>query len=214
VDGQEHTGSCIRDARGIHDDYTRLKAEAGIWVTTNALADPTDHPAFDPAILDRPENAAFLVGSNDSRYDYYRRLSPAELARARASFRDVFKPRRARAGRLHASGVHLTIGTDDFIPSGSHLVLEALVQAGLTPLKAITAGTANAAVALGAESEVGTIAVGRIADLVILDADPLEDIRNTRHIWQVIRGGAIVDRAWLLETAAAMPTGATQEESP
>ena len=94
--------------------------------------------------------------------------------------------------------------------AGHNPGLEMLVQTGLTPLEAITAGTANAARALGAEGEIGTIETGMIADLVILDADPLEDIRNTGRIWQVIQGGAVVDRAGLLATAAAIPVGMTR----
>ena len=51
------------------------------------------------------------------------------------------------------------------------------------------------------QGEIGTIEVGRLADLVLLNSDPLEDIRNTRDIWQVIQGGQIVDREALLERA-------------
>jgi imidazolonepropionase-like amidohydrolase len=72
--------------------------------------------------------------------------------------------------------------------------LEQLVAAGLTPLQAIHAGTGAAARILGAERELGTIEVGKRADLVFLDADPLSDIRNTRRIWNVMRDGRLVDR--------------------
>jgi imidazolonepropionase-like amidohydrolase len=78
--------------------------------------------------------------------------------------------------------------------------LEELVSAGLSPLEALSAATGSAARALGAE-EIGAIEVGRLADLVLLDADPLEDIRNTRKIWKVIQGGRVVDREGLLEWA-------------
>lgn len=209
VDGQEHSGSCLRDTGVIYEDYARLKAEAGLWVTVNGITG-TNHPAFDPAIPDRPDIDAFLVGATRARFRYWQGLSPAQLEGARANNERVFAPRRARARRLHASGVPLAIGYDDYLPTGSHSVLEALVVAGLSPLEAITAGTANAARALGAEGEIGTLEVGKLADLLILDADPLEDIRNTKTIWMVIKGGRLVDRDALLDRARAIPAAAEQ----
>ena len=76
-----------------------------------------------------------------------------------------------------------------------------MVAAGLPPLEAIKAATGGAARILGAEAELGTIAVGKRADLVILDADPVADIRNTRRIWQVVKDGKVVDRAAILARA-------------
>jgi imidazolonepropionase-like amidohydrolase len=72
--------------------------------------------------------------------------------------------------------------------------LEQLVTAGLTPLQAIHAATGAAAQILGADKELGTIEVGKWADLVFLDADPLADIRNTRRIWNVMHNGQLLDR--------------------
>lgn len=80
---------------------------------------------------------------------------------------------------------------------GLHRELEALVKAGLTPLDALRAATVNPARYLGAEDEWGTIAPGRRADLVMLEADPLADIRNTARIRGVAIGGAWHDRAAL-----------------
>jgi imidazolonepropionase-like amidohydrolase len=82
-----------------------------------------------------------------------------------------------------------------------HLELENLVAAGLTPLEAITAATSGAARVLGAESGIGTIAVGKHADLILLDGDPLADIRNTRRIAYVLKGGRVVDRTELIRRA-------------
>jgi imidazolonepropionase-like amidohydrolase len=78
--------------------------------------------------------------------------------------------------------------------------LEQLVAAGLTPLEAIHAGTGAAAQILGTDNELGTIAVGKWADLVFLDADPLSDIRNTRRIWNVMHNGQLVDRSAIVRT--------------
>jgi len=77
--------------------------------------------------------------------------------------------------------------------------LEQLVAAGLTSLQAIHAGTGGSAQILGAGKELGTIEVGKWADLVLLDADPLTDIRNTRRIWKIIHNGQLVDRPTILK---------------
>jgi len=75
-----------------------------------------------------------------------------------------------------------------------------MVAAGLTPMQALHAGTGGAARILGADKDLGTIEVGKWADLIILDADPLADIRNTRRIWQVVHNGSLVDRAAILKS--------------
>ena len=101
-----------------------------------------------------------------------------------------------RAAQL---GVRIVAGTDglyeprrDSLP-GLHHELELLVTgARLTPLQAISAGTRNAAWAAGVDRTTGTIAVGMNADLLLLSADPLADIRNTRAIRTVIQGGRVV----------------------
>ena len=83
-----------------------------------------------------------------------------------------------------------------------HRELELLVQAGLTPMQAIEAGTRRAAEMLRQQDEFGTLAVGKRADLLVLDADPLADIRNTRRIAAVIVDGKLVDRGSLLPVQA------------
>ena len=96
----------------------------------------------------------------------------------------------------------MTVGTGTDIwqhPAGVHMEMEELVAAGLTPLEAIRAATANAARILGADRDLGTVAVGKLADLMILDRDPTTDIRNTRRIAHVIQGGQVVNRAALRE---------------
>ena len=109
---------------------------------------------------------------------------------------------RASVGALYAGGVRVATGSDaQHLPGVIHLELEDQVAAGLTPLAAIAAATSEAARVLGADAEIGTVAVGRRADLILLDANPLEDIRNTRKIRMVIQRGRIVDRDALLRSA-------------
>ena len=75
-----------------------------------------------------------------------------------------------------------------------HAELATLVWAGLTPLAALQAATINPAKALRATDSLGTVASGKLADLVLLDADPLVDIRNTTKIRAVVANGRYVDR--------------------
>jgi len=72
--------------------------------------------------------------------------------------------------------------------------MQSLVQAGLTPLEALQAATLNPALYLNEADSLGTIEAGRLADLVLLDANPLVDISNTTRIRGVMRNGRYLDR--------------------
>ena len=101
--------------------------------------------------------------------------------------------------RMLDAGVPIGAGTDTpialAIPGYSlHRELEMLVRAGLTPLQAIEAATVRPAQFLGIEDQMGTIEVGKRADLVLLSQNPLDDIRNTRRIDRVISKGKVIPR--------------------
>ena len=70
-----------------------------------------------------------------------------------------------------------------------------MVQYGMSPLDAIRAATLNAAMALGWEQDVGQIAVGRFADFVAVDGDPLADVRELEGVDGVVKGGVVIERA-------------------
>jgi len=104
----------------------------------------------------------------------------------------------ALVGRMKAAGVPIGAGTDTPIgwalPGDSlHTELERLVEAGLTPIEAIEAATVRPAQFLALDGEMGQIAPGMKADLVLLDANPLDDIVNTRRIRRVIAAGRVLD---------------------
>jgi adenine deaminase len=90
--------------------------------------------------------------------------------------------------------------------------LALLVDAGLTPLAALEAATRNAAEFMGQLDRRGTIEVGKTADLVVLDKDPLADIHNTRSIQAVVLGGKLYPRAALDAMLAKAQTIASQQE--
>ncbi len=81
--------------------------------------------------------------------------------------------------------------------------MELLVQAGLTPMEAIQAATVNAARFLGVDDRYGTLTPGKVADLIVLHADPLADITNSRKIDAVWMNGKPVDRVALASGSAA-----------
>ena len=106
-------------------------------------------------------------------------------------------------GDAHRAGVKLVAGTQSTHPQTStpgatlHDELYWLTRAGLTPLEALRAATLHAALYLGKGDSLGTIARGKSADLVVLDANPLEDIGNTRRIAAVVLNGRVFDRVGL-----------------
>ncbi len=110
-------------------------------------------------------------------------------------------------GKMNAAGVPILAGTDTTAPyvfpgSSLHEELALLVQAGLTPMQALQAATERPAKFLGKLQTQGTIQQGKIADLLLLDANPLEDIHNTEKIRAVILRGKLLDRNFLDEVLA------------
>ncbi len=135
-------------------------------------------------------------------------LATAEGAGASPETADLRRQQMAKlqelVGVLYRAGVPLLAGTDapiHFCPPGFalHQEFELLVAAGLPPAAVLMAATRNNARALNQSGGLGSIEPGKFADLVILDADPLADIRNTRRITHVIRGGLVCDPAALLK---------------
>lgn len=107
---------------------------------------------------------------------------------------------------LHEAGIPMVAGTDQNIPGYSlHRELEIYVEAGFTPLQALQAATIQAARALGVAEESGSLARGKRGDVLLLDADPLADIHNTRKVWRTIAAGAVYDPAPLWRSVQFIP---------
>jgi imidazolonepropionase-like amidohydrolase len=98
--------------------------------------------------------------------------------------------------KLNAAGVRIAFGTDGNIPWSHHQEMADMVAAGMTPAQVIVAATRTSAEFLRLP-DVGTVEAGKSADFLVLDANPLEDITNTRRIADVYLRGRAVDRAGL-----------------
>jgi imidazolonepropionase-like amidohydrolase len=102
---------------------------------------------------------------------------------------------------LHQAGIPIVAGTDQSVPGHSlHREMELYVEAGFTPLEALQAATIVPAHAMKRDKDLGTVEPGKIADFLVVDGDPLADIRNLRKITTVVKDGRAYDPAklWMM----------------
>ena len=127
---------------------------------------------------------------------------PEDLDKARARFAKAL----ALLKLLHQAGVPIVAGTDQTVPGHSiYRELELYVQAGFTPLEALQAATLIPARVMNRDKELGTIEVGKRADFVVVDGDPLADIRALRRVGLVVAGGTAYDPARLWQSVGFKP---------
>lgn len=188
VDGVMHS------AEGPIDDALFVKmARRGVYyVSTLALYDGF----FDRATGRLAPEPYAVAGASSRALDSLATFgsSPFTLEQARATLL-ILQDNLRRAA---SAGVPLAVGSDVNNPSvfpgySTHEELELMVEAGLTPAQALSAATVGGAAFLERESSLGKIAPGYGADLLILDRNPLESIRNSRSIHAVIHRGVLVD---------------------
>ena len=129
-------------------------------------------------------------------------MTAGELQKLQAAATDrpdaqqTFALQARNLARMAKAGVRIAMGTDGNTPYGPHVEAADMVAAGMTPAQVIVASTKNAADMIGIR-DAGTIETGKSADFVVLDANPLTDITNTRKISSVYLRGTAVDRAAL-----------------
>jgi imidazolonepropionase-like amidohydrolase len=201
LDGFAHM---VRD-RDVDDEFLALvKARPNVffletlWGERRAIF--TAKPAWveDPALRE-----AFTA---ESVQQLAEQLSPDPKADPQAvqRSRTMAATNLRNTARLYAAGARIGLGTDtggvtggQFFGLGSHVELELLVtKVGLTPMQALVIGTRNSAQNLGL-TDLGTLAAGKSADFIVLDANPLDDIANTRRINRVYLRGEEIPRAAL-----------------
>jgi imidazolonepropionase-like amidohydrolase/Tol biopolymer transport system component len=186
----------------LNDDVKRMLAAAGTRCdpTLAILGGHSNLLRRDPKRLDDPKlrrffSESFIRASRSGGFPGMGASWPDRLAQLQAAHRAGVK--------LHAGTDSLMTGT--FFGQSLHWELEHLVEAGLKPLEVLRAATEEAAAVVGADGHLGKLAPGLLADIVLLDADPLENIRNTQAIWRVVRGGWVFDPKTL--RPAARPEG-------
>jgi imidazolonepropionase-like amidohydrolase len=148
----------------------------------------------------RPE-MRYVAASTLSQWAEEKTSLLEETGSSPKSVQMTMETRRKLIKALHAGGAGLLLGSDApqiyNVPGFStHRELETLVAAGLTPYQALETGTRNVAVFFGTLASTGTIEVGKRADLILLDADPLKDVRNTAR-----RAGVMLAGRWLPRAA-------------
>jgi Tol biopolymer transport system component/imidazolonepropionase-like amidohydrolase len=181
----------------LYADGRKLVAASGTrWVGTLTCEggseifmreDPPAHMASElvRTFVPAEKIKAALTGGRLSYYpkEFWSENMKSSFARIHAAYRD---------------GVKVRAGTDAlmaevFFGLSLHWELEFFNLAGLTPLETLRLGTVDAAETVGASAHLGTLAPGKLADVVLLDASPLENIQNTMKIWRVIKGGHAFD---------------------
>lgn len=182
--------TCVRVAGAL--------AEAGQWQVPTLVNERRWFLGAPPG-WDRPSRAAVLPASERDAWE-------RSAARGGETYEgDSLSLQRGWAATLHVVGVlgrvgaNILVGTDfgaPFVFPGAsvHEEMGLLVQSGLTPLQALRAATINPARALGLADALGTVEAGKLADLVLLDANPLDRISNTRAIRAVVLGGRVLQR--------------------
>jgi imidazolonepropionase-like amidohydrolase len=129
---------------------------------------------------------------------------PPEKAAARVERLNQRMPTaQANLETLWAAGIPVSAGTDagnigTLHGPSIHRELELMIQAGLTPEQVLTAVTRNAALVFDAAPQIGTLEPGKLADLLVLDADPLTDVAHLQQLRYVVKGGAVLDAGAIL----------------
>jgi imidazolonepropionase-like amidohydrolase len=190
VDGLEHM--VLDDADALESVFAVAADRGVVWTATLCLFDKMAHDG-DPRYVEdyHPEgfvSATVLRSLQDPEAWWHK---PEEGAITPPWSRTV-----ELAGRAHAAGVRLALGTDAgnpviFLGLAVHREFELLVRAGVAPMDALMSATAHAAAKVGASDTIGTIEPGKEADLVALTGNPREDVRNTRALDLVIKRGKL-----------------------
>lgn len=193
VDGFLHL---VRDEE-MDDALARAMKAKHVFVTPNLSTSEAGTYTGTPPWLDDP------LLAESAAPDAIKKVADVYAARAgggaRTSAVTSYQKQQRSVARLNAAGVTIALGDDTGIENtfygyGEHHELELMVAAGMSPMQAIVAATKTPAEVLRLD-QLGTLAAGKSADFIVLDANPLEDIRNTKKIAKVYQRGQEVDRA-------------------
>jgi cytosine/adenosine deaminase-related metal-dependent hydrolase len=195
----------LRGSDAARDSLWRQFAASGAAVVPTLVTWPIrlDPPDTLIARLDDGRIAGLCYVPAEALKEWRDQLLGLRQETGRIDWREVYRGELRNAAELHRAGVPLLAGTDIgaplLVPGFSlHDELALLVRdGGLSPLQALQAATLGPARIMGLSESLGTVEAGKLADLVLLDADPLADIANTRRIRGVVANGRWMDRAAL-----------------
>jgi imidazolonepropionase-like amidohydrolase len=198
ADGVDVLAHSIRD-QVVDEAFLHAMKQHGVWYVPTFTVDESffiyaERPAFMQSAFFQEAAGPKLMAKFDAP-GYAEKINQDAQT---AQHRQDFAVGQQNLKRLFDAGVNVGFGTDSGALPGrvpgfaEHRELELMVQAGLTPMQAITAATGENAKLLHSLDR-GTIAVGKRADLLVLDGDPLMDIRNTRKIFAVYHDGRSVE---------------------
>jgi imidazolonepropionase-like amidohydrolase len=212
VDGIQHPE--LLDGRDLPDDIVALLRERGI--VCSMLTSTITGPAWQRHLKSRDEAVKKREEAEKSGRGIQREKTSAERRKEDSDMGAGLEARRRNAQKLIRGGALVTPGTDSYWAAapeltrtpkfeeqdhgiGTIMAIEGLVELGMTPAQAIVAGTRNGATASRRLADFGTIEAGKLADLVVLAADPLAEIKNIRKVEMVFKDGRAVDRTRLPE---------------
>lgn len=181
----------------ITEDFAKLMSAKKIpMATTLTIGENYSRLAEHPEYLDQPLYRAVL---DAEEVEKLQTETAAEFReRSWTWWMKLMTPiAQENLRQIHAAGGVLALGTDQSVGPAVHREMELLAAAGIAPLEVIRIATLNAAEYLGRAHDLGSIEAGKIADLVLLDADPAADIDNAKQIDTVIKAGQVIDRSAL-----------------
>jgi len=199
-DRRKMTAAIDLDSQPAHKAVIFLKEHRTVVDPTMALQE-----LFTASTAKPP--ASFEPGVTKVAPELARQLTDVEPPNEVSELRErVFQKELAIVGALHRAGIPIVAGTDQAVPGHSlHREIELYVQAGLTPMEALQAATIVPARAMGLEKESGTLEKGKRGDLILINGNPLEDIRNTRNVEYVVTGGTIYNPVELWQSVGFTP---------
>jgi imidazolonepropionase-like amidohydrolase len=181
----------------VSDSFVKLMAAKKTpFASTLTIGENYSRLAEHPEYLDQPLYAASL--SADERNKLKTETSAEFRARTWTTWMKLMTPiAQENVRKIHAAGGVVACGTDQSSGPAVHRELELLTAAGIAPLDVIRIATYNSAVFLGKADQLGSVQAGRLADLVLLNADPGANIDNAKAIAFVMKNGEIIDESKL-----------------
>jgi imidazolonepropionase-like amidohydrolase len=196
---EAHVSGVKVAAHAIGDKATRIAAEAGVDSIEHGYVIPDD------VLKMMAEKHIYLVPTDGTLKTFVdmsfgtRQPSETERAEREKEFAPFVKQEQDRLRRAIKAEVPIAVGSDMYLTmpgmtrgQASLLVYEAYAEAGMTPMQIVHAATRDAAELLGMQDRVGTLEVGKLADIIAVPGDPTSDIRVLEHVKFVMKGGVLV----------------------